>query len=81
MSLICLLLTRLFYNNIFEKFVYQYCKEYCKSTYNNVYISHEPMNWCSEKLGPLMPKMQPDILLYSDDKALIYRYKVFMSKY
>lgn len=66
-----------FLYNIFEKFVYQYCKEYCKSTYNNVYISHEPMNWCSEKLGPLMPKMQPDILLYSDDKALIIDTKFY----
>lgn len=65
-----------FLYNIFEKFVYQYCKEYCKSTYN-VYISHEPMNWCSEKLGPLMPKMQPDILLYSDDKALIIDTKFY----
>ena len=63
--------------NIFEKFVYQYCKAYCKSTYNNVYISHEPMNWCSENLGPLMPRMQPDILIYSDDKALIIDTKFY----
>lgn len=65
--------------NLFEKFVFMYCKHYCSNVYPDISVSARQMEWCNSDKGEFMPIMRTDILLHDSRacKALIIDTKFY----
>lgn len=65
--------------NMFEKFVFKYCKHYCNNVYPDISVLARTMEWCDSAKGEFMPIMRTDILLHDSSacKALIIDTKFY----